>query len=492
LLSVAAIVFLCIVSSNWTNITVTKSGLEWIIYHNGQLIDSFLAEVQPSSVLSSIVIGSSSYLAHDKDYFHGYMNNTQIWNISLTQEEIQAYMSCPPTGNEEGLVGYWNFNEISGDTVYDISGNGNHGIIYGGAEFSEDVPESFSGCVDENALNYDEFAQCDNGSCVFGDDVVSNLETSFDEMLIGLNQELDSTNSTLNNVIETWQTSIDLTNESLDAISGITQTLSSFNSVIDLTEGWNMIGYGCPESIDVSEGLVLYTDLVLICKDNNGSVYLPEFGFNGIVDFTPGYGYQLKISESIEGFSLCGEFTNVDNPQITDIETDNAQMQNDINCLTGNPQVGDYCYGGIVFYLDETGEHGLVAAYEDLSGTYEFGCYGVPIWNGGQVVGTGYSNSLGVVDYCSQSPIAATEALNYETGDYNDWYLPSIDELVEMYITIAQGGPEGNIGGFENNFYWSSSGQDNYTCWGGTFTESIVTVSVSRNGSNKVRPIRSF
>ena len=38
---------------------------------------------------------------------------------------------------------------------------------------------------------------------------------------------------------------------------------------------------------------------------------------------------------------------------------------------------------------------------------------------------------------------------------YDDWYLPSLEELQLMYSTIGQGG--GNIGGFESNWYWSSS-----------------------------------
>ncbi len=43
------------------------------------------------------------------------------------------------TGNEEGLVASWNFNEGFGNTIYDLSGNGNHGTIYG-ATWSTDVP----------------------------------------------------------------------------------------------------------------------------------------------------------------------------------------------------------------------------------------------------------------------------------------------------------------------------------------------------------------
>ena len=71
-----------------------------------------------------------------------------------------------------------------------------------------------------------------------------------------------------------------------------------------------MFGYGCPTSIDVAEGLSNHTESIIITKDNNGNVYMPEFGFNGIGDFTPGFGYQIKLTEAIEGFSLCDWYVN--------------------------------------------------------------------------------------------------------------------------------------------------------------------------------------
>ena len=48
-------------------------------------------------------------------------------------------MNCPPTGNEEGLIGYWNFEEAEGQTVIDLSENGNDGII-NGASYSTNTP----------------------------------------------------------------------------------------------------------------------------------------------------------------------------------------------------------------------------------------------------------------------------------------------------------------------------------------------------------------
>ena len=95
--------------------------------------------------------GSSAELTFGNQYnsqcgnggcdYDGKIDNIKIFDRLTSQEEIQSFMNCPLTAEEEGLVGYWNFNETTGDTVYDLSGNGNHGIIYG-AEFSEDVPEN--------------------------------------------------------------------------------------------------------------------------------------------------------------------------------------------------------------------------------------------------------------------------------------------------------------------------------------------------------------
>ncbi|GIS04756.1 MAG: hypothetical protein CM15mP107_3760 [Bacteroidota bacterium] len=102
--------------------------------------------------------------------------------------------------------------------------------------------------------------------------------------------------------------------------------IESWNTTIDLEEGWNMFGYGCPSSIDVAEGLSNHTESIIITKDNNGNVYMPEFDFNGIGDFTPGFGYQIKLTEAIEGFSLCDWYVN-------DIPEDNIISLQEEKCL---------------------------------------------------------------------------------------------------------------------------------------------------------------
>ena len=88
---------------------------------------------------------------------------------------------------------------------------------------------------------------------------------------------------------------------------------------------------------------------------------------------------------------------------------------------------------------------------------------------------------------------AAQAALDAEINGYSDWYLPSKDELVEMYFTIGNGSLEGNIGEFELNpswpYYWSSSESFVANAW---VIFSTNGNSNSKYDENYVRPIRSF
>ena len=96
------------------------------------------------------------------------------------------------------------------------------------------------------------------------------------------------------------------TTNSGESISSLETAIETWNFGISLIQGWNMFGYGCPQSIELTEVLSEYADHVVIVKDNNGLAYLPEWNFNGIGTLSPGYGYQIKVSESIDDFSLCG------------------------------------------------------------------------------------------------------------------------------------------------------------------------------------------
>mgnify|MGYP003311859445 CR=1 FL=1 len=70
----------------------------------------------------------------------GNLDEVRVWDYALGGQQIQENMYNELTGYENGLVGYWNFNDGDGDVLTDFSGNGNHGTI-NGATWSDDVPQ---------------------------------------------------------------------------------------------------------------------------------------------------------------------------------------------------------------------------------------------------------------------------------------------------------------------------------------------------------------
>ncbi len=157
--------------------------------------------------------------------------------------------------------------------------------------------------------------------------------------------------------------------------------------------------------------------------------------------------------------------------------------------------LGDLAYGGIVFFVDETGYHGLVAAPEDLPNMYEWGCYSTNLAGAyNEEIGSGFQNTLDILADCSQSQIAASESFIYENQGYSDWYLPSKNELLEMYNTIGPGGELTNIGGFETEdmpWYWSSTVASNTFAWYVSLNDGYTNYA-NKNFTRRVRVIRSF
>ena len=64
------------------------------------------------------------------------IDNLRIWDIALSSSEIL-------NNDNSHSFAYWNFNEGSGNTVTDLSGNGNNGTI-SGATWSTDAPVQYT------------------------------------------------------------------------------------------------------------------------------------------------------------------------------------------------------------------------------------------------------------------------------------------------------------------------------------------------------------
>lgn len=117
------------------------------------------------------------------------------------------------------------------------------------------------------------------------------------------------------------------------------------------------------------------------------------------------------------------------------------------------PYIGQNYAGGIVFYLDASGEHGLVCAPTDQSSWAVWGCAGTDVTTGTEL-GTGAGNTAAIIASCPTPGIAARLCDDLVLNGYSDWYLPSLNELGLMYLNLHAKG----LGGFNHySRYWSSS-----------------------------------
>ena len=72
----------------------------------------------------------------------------------------------------------------------------------------------------------------------------------------------------------------------------------------DLGTGWNMVGYYLQEETDVVAQLADIVEEVALVKNNGGSFYWPDFGFNGIGNFVPGQGYQVRMDADVAEYDF--------------------------------------------------------------------------------------------------------------------------------------------------------------------------------------------
>jgi hypothetical protein len=173
--------------------------------------------------------------------------------------------------------------------------------------------------------------------------------------------------------------------------------------------------------------------------------------------------------------------------------------------------IGQSYGGGVVAYIDASGQHGLIAAKLDQTlnstspyytgtgimwqqGTFTGNTTVFDVTNAnGLAIGTGKSNTNLIIAKQASTgrPFAATAlAVAYNGGGNTDWVLPSKDELYQLYLNRVV------IGGFESASYWSSSEKNAWYAEALDFATGVFDSNGGYKGPGgtpyKVRAVRYF
>ena len=104
----------------------------------------------------------------------------------------------------------------------------------------------------------------------------------------------------------------------------------------------------------------------------------------------------------------------------------------------------------------------------------------------GTAIGTGNQNTIDIMNGCSEPGIAARLCGDLVLGGYSDWYLPSLDELNQLYVNRVA------IGGFAFNSYWSSTEFNTDSAWRQYFFNGSQYFYDGKNNLTNVRAVRAF
>jgi len=158
-------------------------------------------------------------------------------------------------------------------------------------------------------------------------------------------------------------------------------------------------------------------------------------------------------------------------------------------------ELGDFNHGGVIFWIDPTDDtHGLVCALDNQM-TAAWGCSGVVTGATGAAIGTGETNTATIVSAGCATGGAAEIVSNLNLNGYNDWFLPSVDEMNEIstnYLTYIYPTIQANGGSALFGTVWTSTESNDVNAFIAYLSGSNPTPITKTLNVFNILPVRSF
>jgi len=179
-----------------------------------------------------------------------------------------------------------------------------------------------------------------------------------------------------------------------------------------------------------------------------------------------------------------------DSTLFDDVSFDNFpvdQIPGYVSSDTVDIALGNYHEGGIIFYIDPTGRGGLIVSEEDLS-------IDAPWWNGDFIqtnawnLADGWDNTFKIVRaQGDESPYSAKLCNDYEVDGFDNWYLPSKQELDLLFKN------KDYLENISDGLYWSSTEYEFGSVWVQDFSTGEQHLNnTSDSAGVRTRAIRRF
>jgi hypothetical protein len=233
-------------------------------------------------------------------------------------------------------------------------------------------------------------------------------------------------------------------------------------------------------------------------------IYLSNYGFSqvGIGTTNPAACAKLDVTSTSKGF-LPPRMTSAQRNAIVtpaagltiyNTTSKAFEVYNGTNWYSTVHYVGENYGGGIVFYVYDKGQHGLIASTvnQSESAPWYNGTYSITqATNSG--IGKGAENSAFIIaQQLANNPtgsfaakLCAEYSVTVAGVVYNDWYLPSSKELDLLYLNRSV------VIGL-NGYFWSSTEYDSNNAYDRNFGPSTSVEITDKSSPDCVRAIRAF